>query len=103
MEYKFIEDPGHGWLAVSLHELSELGIIGKITSYSYVSADFQTIYLEEDCDMTTFLYAKFPNLERDAFEAAVRSFLDNAVETEYQEHTFVRRLAKYALTEEAAA
>lgn len=101
MGYTFIEDPGHGWLGVSLHELSELGIINKISSYSYVSADRQTIYLEEDCDMGTFLFAKFPDLGRDAFRAAVKTFMDNEVEEVFEEDTFVRRLAHYSLTEAA--
>ena len=48
-------DPGHGWAAVPLAELSELGIINKISPYSY--RHDKTAYLEEDCDLTLYLDA----------------------------------------------
>jgi hypothetical protein len=53
--YSFYNDPGHGWLAVKRKELVELGIIDKITEYSYQRG--QTVYLEEDCDATLFVNA----------------------------------------------
>lgn len=51
--YIFHSDPGHGWLAVKKSELTELQIMQAITPYSYMKGD--TVYLEEDCDMTTFV------------------------------------------------
>lgn len=54
--YIFHSDPGHGWLAVKLKELQELGIADKISSYSYQKG--KTVYLEEDCDMSIFIKAK---------------------------------------------
>jgi len=48
-------DPGHGWLAVKMSDLKMLGIETKITPFSYVKG--KTVYLEEDCDMTTFVKA----------------------------------------------
>lgn len=45
-------DFGHGWLAVKRKLLEEWGLLGKITPYSYQRG--QTVYLEEDEDMTTF-------------------------------------------------
>jgi hypothetical protein len=56
MAYVFHTDPGHGWLAVKRAELSRLGILNKITPYSYQKGG--TVYLEEDCDAGTFLEAK---------------------------------------------
>lgn len=53
--YDFYSDPGHGWLHVKLDELVELGIADKITSYSYKRGN--DVYLEEDCDMATFMDA----------------------------------------------
>lgn len=53
--YKFYIDPGHGWLAVKITELLELGIITKITSYSYMRG--ATAYLEEDVDASLFIHA----------------------------------------------
>ena len=55
-KYKFIADPGHGWLEVPIKELIELGIVEKISPYSYIKGEFA--YLEEDCDATEFAKAK---------------------------------------------
>jgi len=54
--YHYYTDPGHGWLAVKRSELDRLGIANKISPYSYQRGD--TVYLEEDMDMTTFLLIK---------------------------------------------
>ena len=53
--YILHSDPGHGWLAVKAKELQELGILEKITPYSYMNG--KTVYLEEDCDLSTFFEA----------------------------------------------
>jgi len=55
-EYYFHSDAGHGWLAVKRTELNRLKIEAKISSYSYERGE--TVYLEEDCDASTFLKAK---------------------------------------------
>ena len=52
---KFYADPGHGWGAVKRKVLDQLGIADKITSYSYQKG--QTVYLEEDCDLSTLVTA----------------------------------------------
>jgi hypothetical protein len=54
--YKFYSDSGHGWLAVKRIELINLGIADKISHYSYQRGG--TVYLEEDCDVSTFFKAK---------------------------------------------
>ena len=56
LSYRFIEDPGHGWLEVPITELHRLGIAGQVSSYSYRKGDMA--YLEEDCDAGLFLDAK---------------------------------------------
>ncbi len=48
-------DAGHGWLAVKRQELVELGIIDKISHFSYQRG--KTVYLEEDCDCSLFINA----------------------------------------------
>ena len=53
--YRFIEDPGHGWLEVPRSELRELGILGSISPYSFQAGEM--VYLEEDCDAPRFLDA----------------------------------------------
>ena len=53
--YKFYADPGHGWLAVKITELMELGIITQISNYSYMRGG--TAYIEEDMDTSLFFCA----------------------------------------------
>jgi len=53
--YNFHEDSGHGWLAVPMLTLYELGIVDKISHYSYMRG--LTAYLEEDCDYSVFATA----------------------------------------------
>ena len=45
-------DPGHGWLAVKRSHVPP-NIQKEITGYSYQKGG--TIYLEEDCDFSTFI------------------------------------------------
>lgn len=54
-KHTFYSDPGHGWLAVPRQELIDLGILHKITSYSYQRQGM--VYLEEDCDLSTYAAA----------------------------------------------
>jgi hypothetical protein len=56
--YKFMHDPGHGWLAVPMAELRALDLANCISSYSYISRDGLTAYLEEDSDCVPFMLAK---------------------------------------------
>lgn len=53
--FRFIHDPGHGWLEVSISLLDTLNIKNQISEYSYVYNG--KAYLEEDCDMPIFLNA----------------------------------------------
>jgi hypothetical protein len=55
-KYIFHTDPAHGWLAVKRKELEELGLLDKISPYSYQRGE--TVYLEEDADMALFHNAK---------------------------------------------
>ena len=50
-------DPAHGWVEVPITLLRDLDIVGDITSFSYLSDDGDTAYLEEDCDATTLIRA----------------------------------------------
>jgi hypothetical protein len=52
---KFYTDPGHGWGAVKLQKLYELGIADKISPFSYQKGC--TVYLEEDCDLSVLATA----------------------------------------------
>lgn len=46
-------DPGHAWLAVPLKVIKRLKLEKEITSYSYQNKGI--VYLEEDCDLSTYL------------------------------------------------
>ena len=52
-------DPSHGWAKVSLSELHKLDIADKISTYSYMHILKNDLfaYLEEDCDLSTYLKA----------------------------------------------
>lgn len=79
--YKFISDPGHGWLEVTRSELEALGLIDKISRYSYQRGGF--VYLEEDCDAHLFAEAKKARGE------------PLEVHAEHQENTFIRSLTNF--------
>ena len=55
MKLTVYNDPGHGWVAIKRAVLIKLGIEHKISTYSYQRG--QTVYLEEDCDMSTLISA----------------------------------------------
>jgi hypothetical protein len=55
LKIKFYSDPGHGWAAVKRKLLDELAITDKITYFSYQRG--ATVYLEEDCDLSTLITA----------------------------------------------
>lgn len=48
-------DPGHSWAKVPRKALYDLGIAQRITPFSYQRGEH--VYLEEDCDLATFLSA----------------------------------------------
>lgn len=54
--YRFISDPGHGWLEVPEDEIARLKIEKEISPFSYRYQG--TVYLEEDCDFSVFMRAK---------------------------------------------
>jgi hypothetical protein len=54
-KFDVYSDPGHGWAKVKLTEIVKLGIQEQISGYSYVRGDYA--YLEEGCDLTTFVLA----------------------------------------------
>lgn len=55
VKYKFIMDPGHGWLSVNRKNLKTLGIENDISEFSYQKGN--RVYLEEDRDVGLFLEA----------------------------------------------
>lgn len=46
----YYQDPGHGWVKIKRETLCKLGILAKVSHFSYQRGDF--VYLEEDCDVS---------------------------------------------------
>lgn len=54
--FKYYQDPGHGWIAVKIKILEQLGLApSDFSGYSYLRG--KTIYLEEDDDASKFVEA----------------------------------------------
>jgi hypothetical protein len=80
--FKYISDPGHGWLQVNWTDLQALSLKPKSFSrYSYRRGN--TFYLEEDCDAAVFV---------EAYKAQ-HGRMPELIE-EYQERTFIRGLPR---------
>lgn len=89
--YRFIHDPGHGWLEVTEKELLALGIAHSISRFSFTTGPrpggvSALVYLEEDCDLGRFAAAKGWT-PRDAW---------SHWRDVYQENTFIRSLGRYS-------
>jgi hypothetical protein len=56
MNYKYFQDPSHGWVEVPVAELCRLDVADKISPYSYRNGHLA--YLEEDCDFSVWMEAK---------------------------------------------
>ena len=84
MSFRYIQDPGHGWVEVAVRDLLDVGlIVPQISDYSYYKPSSRTFYLEEDCDAPKFV------------EAYKRKHGKAPEFTEvYQERTFVRLLPR---------
>jgi hypothetical protein len=55
LKINYFTDPGHGWAAVKIKILQDLGIADRISHYSYSRG--KSAYLEEDCDFAVLLDA----------------------------------------------
>ena len=66
-KYDYLQDPGHGWVQVTIAEIDTLGIRQYISAYSYMDAANGLAYLEEDCDASIFIRAKEQRGEAFAF------------------------------------
>jgi hypothetical protein len=54
--FTFFQDPGHGWIRVTLADCRDVGLDGcSFSRYSFF--DEKYLYLEEDCDASKFVAA----------------------------------------------
>lgn len=88
--YTFHQDPGHGWLEVPRAELQALGIAHRISGYSYESRDGATVYLEEDCDLSTFAHSSGWGADGFDWRALVK-------DENYGCDCFIRSLPRFAV------
>lgn len=51
----YLQDPGHGWFSVKRAALDALGVLDRVTPYSYQRG--ASVYLEEDCDASLLFNA----------------------------------------------
>jgi len=54
--YRYLQDPGHGWIEVPRDEITALGIAYQVSKYSYQNGGW--VYLEEDCDAGLWISAR---------------------------------------------
>jgi hypothetical protein len=80
--FRYITDPGHGWVEVPFSLIKKLGIAEKVSTYSYVCGTY--VYLEEDCDAAVFV---------DAYKQEFGH--EPTMAWEYEEHTRIRKYAHY--------
>ena len=55
MKVIYHNDGGHGWYAVKRKKLESMGILNKVSRFSFERGG--TVYLEEDCDASLFFNA----------------------------------------------
>lgn len=98
--FAFHSDGGHGWLKVPLSLIKYLGINELISGFSY--QDSTHAYLEEDCDLTTFLiatglYRPNPNVFQKQF---CQAFMRMVPEV-YAHHSPIRNYPHYDVAKNA--
>ena len=81
----YVQDPGHGWLAADVQSLSALGLLDKVTRYSYRDGDL--VWLEEDCDGPAYLRA---------LTKTGRPY--KIIETHTRGDAWIRRLPRFEVT-----
>jgi hypothetical protein len=92
--HKFWNDPGHGWLEVRRSDLKLMGIIQKISGYSYEDRE-GNVYLEEDCDASIYIETLWCNMLQSAEFQAWRA---QHLKDEYRESIFIRNLPHFHQT-----
>ena len=83
---RWYSDPSHAWMRISRRDCAWLGILEKISSFSYQSEGGAFLYLEEDCDASLALtaiaskgigidYIKEKHTEKDSAVRSLRSYV----------------------------
>lgn len=56
-KYTFHVDDGHAWLRVPIEDLRELGLLKRISRFSFIAKSLGYAFLEEDGDTALFVEA----------------------------------------------
>jgi len=86
--YDYHQDASHGWLQVPKEEIIRLGLVDKISEYSYVDA--RSVYLEEDADATLFERTLKEKIGEEEFNKML--VFERMAKTD---HSFVRNRERY--------
>lgn len=81
-EFKVHSDSGHSWLAVKRKALESLGVLDKISRFSYQKG--ATVYLEEDMDAGTFIEAYKAKYGRDIVQVFPKNQLARSPVRSYE-------------------
>lgn len=85
MKITFFHDNGHGWYSVKRSKLESMGVLNKVSEFSYQKGD--SVYLEEDCDAGLF----FNNLSGQELD------LIEVIES-YSNRSPIRNYERFSLT-----
>ena len=85
MKITYFNDGGHGWYSVKRSKLESMGVLSKISSFSYQRGE--SVYLEEDCDAALF----FNNLTEEEKQSI--KVIDS-----YYDRSPVRNYERFSLT-----
>lgn len=83
-------DPGHGWVGIKLKLAQELGILDKVSHYSFLKG--KTIYLEEDGDLSLLCNAIKARGDTYSFK---NSHTDNRHPIRYYKSATQENIAKF--------
>ena len=78
-------DSAHGWLEVSYKDITDLNIQNEISEFSYINKTIESVFLEEDCDLTLFY---------NAYKAKYNKELKFQIREDYEIHP-IRNLPCY--------
>jgi hypothetical protein len=85
MKVTYFNDGGHGWYSVKRSKLESMGVLSKVSGFSYQRGD--SVYLEEDCDAGLF----FNNLTEEEKQSI--KIIDS-----YKHRSPVRSYERFSLT-----
>ena len=85
MKITYFNDGGHGWYSVKRSKLESMGVLGKVSGFSYQKGE--SVYLEEDCDAGLF----FNNLTEEEKQSI------KVIES-YSDRSPVRNYERFSLT-----